>query len=91
MRAASTPALICDTGALLDFLSPVDDDLLRRAAAIDRRHAALRLGLVDAATMALAERLGITRIATRDVRHFDAVTLGDGRPFDLVVRPTRRG
>jgi predicted nucleic acid-binding protein len=142
----STPALICDTGALLDYLwpgaddhlayrealeqactrfvpalvlaevdyflggqrdamhgflrelerqaftlAPVDGDLLRRAAAIDRRHASLRLGLVDASTIALAERLGITRIATRDVRHFDAVALRDGRRFDLVVRPTRGG
>jgi predicted nucleic acid-binding protein len=142
----STPALICDTSGLLDFLSPVaddhlayreaveqartryvpalvlaevdyflrrqrgvmhaflrevegqaftlapvDGDLLRRAAAIDRRHASLGLGLVDAATVALAERLGITRIATRDVRHFDAVALRDGRRFDLVVRPARRG
>ena len=140
----TTPALICDTGALLDYfwtgaddhvayrstldpaaarfvpalvlaevdhflgrqrplmaafladldrraftLAPLDDDLLRRAAAIDRRYASLRLGLVDASIVALAERLGITRIATRDVRHFDAVALQDGRRFDLVVRPGR--
>lgn len=139
------PAILCDTGALLDYLAAeavdheafrtaidgsrarfvpalilaeldhflsrhravmhgfladidrgtftlvgLDEPLLRRAAAIDRRYAALRLGLVDAATVALAERLGITRIATRDVRHFDAVALHDGRRFDLVVRPTRR-
>ena len=138
----SAPALLCDTGALLDFvwphepdhlayrtaieeactryvpvlvlsevdyflrndrpsmrailedlerraftLAPLDDDLLRRAGAVDRRYASLGLGLVDASIVALAERLGITRLATRDVRHFGAVTLRDGRPFDLVVRP----
>lgn len=71
-------------------LAPVDLDLLRRARAIDHRYARLGLGLVDATIVALAERLGITRIATRDTRHFDAVALGDGRRFDLVVRPTRR-
>ncbi len=70
-------------------LAPVDTDLLRRARVIDQRYARLGLGLVDATIVALAERLGITRIATRDVRHFDAVTLRDGRRFDLVVRPTR--
>jgi hypothetical protein len=32
--------------------------------------------------------LGIRRLATRDVRHFAAVRLHDGRAFDLVVRPT---
>ncbi len=50
----------------------------------------MRLGLVDASIVATAERLGITRIATRDVRHFGAVALQDGRRFDLVVQPTRR-
>jgi len=71
-------------------LAPVDDALLRRAAAIDRRYGSLRLGLVDASIVALAERLGVTRLATRDIRHFDAVALRDGRRFDLVVRPSRR-
>jgi hypothetical protein len=63
--------------------------LLRRAMEIDRRYASLGLGLVDASVVALAERVGVTRIATRDVRHFSAVRLRDGRPFDLVVHPTR--
>jgi len=71
-------------------LAPVDDVLLRRAAAVDQRYASLRLGLVDASIVALAERLGITRIATRDVRHFSAVALHDGRRFDLVVQPAPR-
>lgn len=35
--------------------------------------------------VALAESLGIRRLATRDVRHFAAVRLRDGRAFDLVV------
>lgn len=61
---------------------------LTRALEIDRRYESLGLGLVDASVVALAEHLGITRLATRDVRHFATVRLGDGRAFDLVVRPT---
>jgi predicted nucleic acid-binding protein len=55
---------------------------------IDQRYADLGLGLVDASVVALAEDLGIRRLATRDVRHFAAVRLRDGSAFDLVVHPT---
>jgi len=140
----STPALLCDTGALLDYLvagSPdhaafrlaIDgartryvpglvlaeldyflrnersamaafmQDLKRgaftyaaptpenldRAMEIDRRFADLGLGLVDASIAALAEELGVRRIATRDVKHFSAVRLRGGRRFELVVMPSR--
>jgi predicted nucleic acid-binding protein len=61
---------------------------LTRAMEVDRRFADLSLGLVDASVVALAESLGIRRLATRDVRHFAAVRLRDGRAFDLVVRPS---
>ena len=61
---------------------------LSRAMEVDRRFGDLRLGLVDASVVALAESLGIRRLATRDVRHFAAVRLRDGRAFDLVVHPT---
>ena len=63
--------------------------LLLRAVAIDREHAGLGLGLVDASVVALAEHVGVTRLATRDVRHFSAVRLRGGKAFDLVVHPTR--
>jgi predicted nucleic acid-binding protein len=139
----STAALICDTGALLDYLveSAPDHRLFRdaidqararyvpglvlaeldyflryerhamrafvrdlasgafiyapptlgqlaRAMEVDRRFADLDLGLVDGSVVALAEHLGIRRLATRDVRHFTAVRLRDGRPFELAVDPT---
>jgi hypothetical protein len=141
--AASTAALICDTGALIDFLAPgapdhrlfrnaierartryipalvlaevdyflrnerramqafMQDvargaftyappslDQLSRAMEIDRRYENLGLGLVDSSVVALAETLGIRRLATRDLRHFAAVRLRDGSPFDLVVHPS---
>ncbi len=62
-------------------------DQLSRAMAIDKRYADLGLGLVDSSVVALAEDLGIRRLATRDVRHFAAVRLRDGSAFDLVVHP----
>ena len=62
---------------------------LDRAMDIDREYAKLGLGLVDATVVALAEELGVYRLATRDVRHFSAVRLRSGRPFELVVHPRR--
>ncbi len=61
---------------------------LLRAMEVDRRFADLDLGLVDGSVVALAESLGIRRLATRDVRHFAALRLRDGRSFELVVLPT---
>ncbi len=55
---------------------------------IDRRYSDLSLGLVDGSVIALAERLGIRRIATRDVRHFATVRLRNGALFELIVQPT---
>jgi predicted nucleic acid-binding protein len=52
---------------------------LRRANEIATRYKALRLGLVDAAVIAAAERLRATAIATLDLRHFGAVAIR-GRP-----------
>jgi predicted nucleic acid-binding protein len=43
-------------------------DELSRAMDIDRRYSDLGLGLVDGSVIALAEGLGIRRLATRDVR-----------------------
>ena len=143
MPAGSAAALICDTGALIDYLveSAADHKLFRnvidqartryvpglvlaevdyflrderqamhvfmkdlsrgaftyapptigqlaRAMEVDRQFADLRLGLVDGSIVAVAESLGIRRLATRDVRHFAAVRLRDGRSFELVVHPT---
>ncbi len=51
---------------------------LERAAALDRKHARLGLGLVDAVVMAVAERLEADAIATLDLRHFGAVKLATG-------------
>jgi uncharacterized protein len=52
---------------------------LERAHEIATRYRSLRLGLVDAAVIAIAERLRAPAIATLDLRHFGAVAIR-GRP-----------
>lgn len=52
-----------------------DEEDLMVADRICRQHRALRLGLVDAVVMAVAERLEAAAIATLDVRDFGAVKL----------------
>ena len=51
---------------------PTEEELAR-AAVLMRQYEDLRLGLVDATVIALAERLGATQIATLDRRHFSVV------------------
>lgn len=140
----SEPALICDTGAILDYLvaaapdhrafreaidaartryvpglvlaevdyflrterpamrefisnlsrgaftyAPPTPATLARAMEIDKKYVELGLGLVDASVVALAEEVGVARVATRDVRHFSVVRLRHGAALDLVVRPSR--
>jgi predicted nucleic acid-binding protein len=54
-------------------------DDLSAAERICRRYKALRLGLVDAVVIAVAERLRAPAIATLDLKHFGAVAI-KGRP-----------
>ena len=46
-----------------------------RAHQLGKKYRALRMGLVDAVVMAVAERVRAAAIATLDLRHFGAVTL----------------
>lgn len=48
------------------------------------RYRSLPLGTVDASIVAAAERLGVTRLATLDRRHFGAVRPGHAPAFELV-------
>jgi len=48
---------------------------LDRAREIDARYEALKLGLVDAAVVAVAERRKADAIATLDLRHFGALRI----------------
>ena len=55
------------------------DGDLAAAERLCRRYRTLRLGLVDAIVIVLAERLRADAVATLDARHFGAVTI-KGRP-----------
>lgn len=67
---------VSDGGFAVDWGGDEDlDDALR----ITRQYAALRLGLVDAVVIAVAERHRAKAIATVDVRHFGAVKIA-GNP-----------
>lgn len=66
-----------------DFLHDIADGIytvesmyrtdIERAANLVEKYADLPLGTADACVVALAERLGVTRIATLDTRHFEVV------------------
>ena len=53
------------------LVADLPKDAYARVADLNRRFDDLRLGFVDAAVAALAETLGLPRIATTDRRHFD--------------------
>jgi uncharacterized protein len=54
----------------LESVTPAD---LRRMAGLVRMYADFPLGAADASVVAIVERLGATRVATLDHRHFRAV------------------
>ena len=83
-------AFVADLARRAFLYSPPTDGQLARAMEVDAAYPSLGLGLVDATIVALAEETGITRIATRDVRHFSAVRLADGRAFEFVALPASR-
>lgn len=71
---AKTEAGFLRSLAVGDFsaVDPVADDYLRAAELVER-YADLPLGTCDAMVVAVAERLGITEVATLDHRHFTVV------------------
>jgi predicted nucleic acid-binding protein len=56
-----------------------DDADIDRAQALCLRYRSLKIGLVDGAVIAVAERLRAAAIATLDLRHFGTVQI-QGRP-----------
>jgi uncharacterized protein len=63
--------------------APTEPDL-RRARELQATYADLALGVVDASVVALAERLGESRIATLDHRHFGTVRPAHVEAFEIV-------
>lgn len=62
---------------------PTREDLAR-CATLQRKYGDLRLGVVDASVIALAERLGEPKVATLDHRHFGVVRPGHAETLDLL-------
>lgn len=57
---------------------------LRRTAELVRKYADFPLGAVDAAVLAVAERLAVPEVATLDLRHFRAVRTRHSTPLRLL-------
>jgi predicted nucleic acid-binding protein len=73
-----------DLAAGAFFVEPPRASDWIRVAELVTRYADARLGMVDASIVAAAERLGITRIATLDRRHFGIVRPAHTDLFDVV-------
>jgi predicted nucleic acid-binding protein len=67
----------------IDRLDMTDADWSRVGELVEG-YADLRLGLVDASIVAVAERLGVTQIATLDHRHFTVVRPSHISGFELL-------
>lgn len=65
-------------------LEPFTIQDLGRCQMLLKTYADLDLGLADASVIASAERRGVRRILTVDVRDFRAVQSADGKPFTLL-------
>jgi predicted nucleic acid-binding protein len=69
------------SGVTIDRLLDTD---LERIADLIYSYADLSLGAVDASVIAVAERRGVTTIATIDRRHFTVVRPAHASHFDLL-------
>jgi predicted nucleic acid-binding protein len=65
-------------------VAELEDGDIRRMAELVESYLDLPLGIVDAAVVAIAERLALTEIATLDHRHFSVVRPRHVRAFSLL-------
>jgi predicted nucleic acid-binding protein len=68
-------------------VTELQDPDIRRMAELVETYVDLPLGIVDAAVIAIAERLRLTEIATLDYRHFTVVRPQHTRAFTLLPGP----
>lgn len=68
-------------------LEQVDEDDLSRAIELMDAYPDLKIGLVDAAVVAVAERLNIASIMTTDRRHFSVIKPKHCTAFTLLPEP----
>jgi predicted nucleic acid-binding protein len=65
-------------------IAELEDRDIRRMAELVESYLDLPLGIVDAAVVAIAERLALKEIATLDHRHFSVVRPRHVRAFSLL-------
>lgn len=68
---------------LLEQVLPND---MTRCVELMQQYADTRIGFVEASVVAVAERLGITRVLTIDRRHFGAIRPRHTAAFELLPR-----
>lgn len=73
-----------DLAAGTFIAAPVEPADWLRIAELVWQYRDVSLGTVDASAVALAERLGLTQVATLDVRHFGIVRPAHGTAFELL-------
>jgi uncharacterized protein len=64
-------------------VEPPSGSDFKRCRELQERYLDLRLGVTDASVIALAERLGETKVATLDHRHFATVRPAHAEAFEL--------
>jgi len=85
LDAATEIRFLSDLAAGVFRLEPVHPADWLRMAELVAQYKGFPLGTVDASVVACAERLGITQVATVDVKHFAAVRPKHTVSFDLVL------
>ena len=85
LDAATEVRFLGDVAAGAFHVEPVHPADWLRMADLVARYRDFRLGSVDAAVIACAERMGITKVATTDIKHFSAVRPQHTGAFDLVL------
>ncbi len=85
VRGASPEASFLRSLVTGDFrLEPIGPTDVSRAAELVETYADLRLGMVDATVVAVAERLNVAELATLDRRHFTVVRPAHTAAFTLL-------
>ena len=82
--AAAQAALLDDVGRGAYRLEGFGAADVVRAAEVIERFADLKIGLADASLVVLAERYGVSRILTLDVKHFAVLRIGARKRFNVV-------
>ena len=80
----ATDALLASIDGRDVLVVDLDEEDYRRVRSLQQRYADLPLDFVDAAVVAIAERLEQTRIATLDRRHFSVIRPLHVPAFELV-------